>query len=320
MKYLKLRQTIVLLILLPLLLTGCYNDWDYSGCLTEDNVRLRFRLLDADGDDLFVGKINDVDLLFFDEYGMYVFSDRVSRQELNSDNTLYLTVDPGTYYVVAWGNISDNATISQTNDESLANSYVEMKSADNRHPLYFSPDIEGRTRAERPDSSHDEMKVVVPGEGVLEKDMFFARAQRTINVYIEGIEHIKDYDGNNPSVVLTNQPFRYDFSRTVSDDRTNFNHTAAPATVSSSVLLHTTFNVAICDFEDDMTLHIRNNSDNSELVEHLELKKWVEENFPEDLNQIDILFTITKPGDGTQVDVSVTLVDWDKIDVKPGDF
>ena len=309
----------LLLLLLPMLLTGCYDKWDYAGCPVDDNFELRFTLTGEGGGDLFAGKIDKVDVVLFDQDGDFVLHKSVLREDLGPQNSIRLTVDPGTYYVVALGNIGSYSTISTlAKGASIADSYVEVTSNETGGPHYYAPAQNELTRALDGNTDHSEYKVVLPPGEVVEKELNFVRAHRTVNVYVKGLGNLPAYGGTQARVELTNIPCKYDFYRRTAAVRKNYVRTTQDTETNAGSMVKTSFSAPICSFADDMNIYLRSTADGTQLIDPICLKTWVEQNTPEYLNEFDVLITITKQGDTVKVDV--TLPDWEAIGVDPGDL
>lgn len=112
MKLKKLYQ-LVLLLLVVALLPGCMSD-DYSVCPPFwGNLQLRFHPSPADGNDMQMTDVETLDVYVFDEAGIYR---EVYREQPNLSDPNYrmqLSLPPGTYSFIAWGNSSnrDYATV-----------------------------------------------------------------------------------------------------------------------------------------------------------------------------------------------------------------
>lgn len=314
------RYFAALLLLVPILLTGCYDKWDQSDCPVDDNFELRFSLLAEGGGDLFAGRITKIDVVLFDEGGHFVLHREITQNQLGPNNSIRLTVPPGTYYVVALGNIGSYSTTSPLATGATFNgSYVEVTSAETGGPHYYAPAQDEMTRALDSGMDHSDYKVVLPPGKTVEKTLNFVRIHRTVNMYFRGLDNLADYTGGQVSVEMKNIPYKYDFYRRTDAGRKNYTRSTETVTTNSVQMLKTSFSAPICSFADDMTIHIRNGADDVQLFDDVCLKTWVEENVPAYLNEFDMLFSAENDGPGS-VKVTITIPDWEKIGVKPGDL
>lgn len=185
-----MRKILKILILLglPLSVTGCVHD-NYDECAPKTvqyNVSLEFSLRD-DGVCVFDSIISTVELCIFNGDGIPVLTKHIPRTELDEFRGIKLTLDPGLYHVVGWGNIGSNAyyhgsqvTYVNINSGRVTNAgkvYYAPKNGDlsGAYPMWVDP--------------------VTGHAGVLE----YTAAHRTVRIYIEG------YDGT-PGVELLHVP------------------------------------------------------------------------------------------------------------------
>lgn len=305
-----------ILLLLLILFTGCF-EWEYDNCVVRDNCTLRFLLHDADGNDLFAGKIETIDVIIFDSDNSFVTHRKVKYEELEEGNCVRFTLDPREYRVVAWGNVlENNSTLSPLDTGiKLEDSYVEIISKETGSPLYYAPGKTERTfSTAQTEIDYADYTVNIELGKKTEKDLPFVRAHRTINVYIKGLSNLTNYDGQQPLVEFSSLPYRYNFLQNCAPERNNFSRQADYVQVDGLGNVYTTSVTApITGFEDAMQINILNKSNNEKLLGSLNLKQWVEENVPEDINEFDILIRV-----GVDASITITLPNWDEIGVKPG--
>lgn len=300
------------LLLLPLLLTGCFN-WDYSNCSRENNCVLQFRMTDADMNvsNALINKIKTLDVLLFDANGYMVEHRTIAVENLDEGNKLALTVEPGNYYVVSWGNISSGNT-NIVNGSRYNDYYVETVSTEYGAPLYYGPAEKEMTSSVANITGYTEYFVEVPGNKIAIKEINMVRAHRTVNVYIKGLLNLTNFGGEQPIVELTQLPYKYDLLRDTGNERQDYARRAemqvAPNGESMSV---TSITAPISDFENTMYVNLIRGSD-SNVIHSFNLKQWVEDNVPDYLNEFNILFTID-----VNANITVSLPNWENIGIKP---
>lgn len=312
------RYYTALILVLVLLFTGCFKQ-DSSDCDGEGNCELRFFLHDADGANVFTDKIFRVDAVVFDAEHRYVTHKMVTEDELKMFAGTKLTLMPGEYRVVCWGNIDENTRVVGKSDKQyFEDLYLEVVSDATGDPLYYAPAKE----VEEVDDvvTFREPKFNLDGDGfVLEiqsgddvvKDMYFTRAYRRIEVYIKKYDEVVEIE--NPKVRLANLPYYYDFMLRTDKSRKNYESLVGDVNTPEGKLQYATFNVPISSFYDYMLLNIIKSSDAEERTS-VPLKDWVEANEEkiEDPNELQILVEYFKDGN-----VSVKVLNWRELPVEP---
>lgn len=303
------------LLLALTLFSGCLRQ-DFSICGIPDNCVLVFRLEDDKGKDRFEEKISSIDALVFDSRNRLVIHKRVDREMLDESNSLRLTVEPGEYRVICWANVSSNSTLSVSGDNAyLEECYLEVVSSVTGCPLYYAPKKEPGTRsgreAETRTGDYSLYTVTIPPNTVTEKELWFGQAHRTVNIYTAGMDQAEGFDNRQPTVQLTNIPYRYDLLLCTDSSRKNYQRQSEPVETPQGIMSLATFRAPIADFSEDMVIHIRNTSDGNSLYT-LNLKEYVENNDIPDINNIDILVVF-----GINASVTVTLPPWNEQQVKP---
>ncbi|HHV86371.1 MAG TPA: FimB/Mfa2 family fimbrial subunit [Petrimonas sp.] len=311
-----MKRYFVILLLPLLLLISCI--WEHPFCETDNNLVLRLRLLDTNGNDQFTNKILSVDIIIFDTRNNFVRSFRFDKTAFDSKNRVAMSLVPGIYRIICWANVTDHSKIMGAKQGgNFKELYLEERSSDTGSPVYYAPAGNISRSGSGDDFDYTGFTVILPADKITEKTMDLRRVHRTINIYILGLENLAGFDGLNPKVQAKNMPFQYDFTSSSKPGRRDYIMTTQQNT--RSALLYTAgFHSPAAAFSDDMAIHLLNSSGNIQLTDGLNLKAWVEENPPQDTCEFGILFTITKTSTG--VCVTVTKPDWEDIDVKPGDI
>jgi hypothetical protein len=84
-----------------------------QGCVTDDlsvcGISVHFRYTkNLDGVDKFASSVKKVNLYVFDAEGYFIQEYAVEKDSLPQDFTIYVNLTPGTYDLVAWGNLGDD--------------------------------------------------------------------------------------------------------------------------------------------------------------------------------------------------------------------
>jgi hypothetical protein len=95
-----------------------------QGCVTDDlsvcGISVHFRYTkNLDGVDKFASSINKINLYVFDAAGYFIQEYAVEKDSLPQDFTIYVNLTPGTYDLVAWGNMGDDYEIQATLEKGV---------------------------------------------------------------------------------------------------------------------------------------------------------------------------------------------------------
>lgn len=316
------RYYAALALMFTLFMTGCLKQ-DYSDCFDEENVVLKFDLLNSDGTSIFADKIYGIDVMVYDANHHYVAQGRLSKTDLNEFPGIRFTLEPGEYRVVCWGNITNNSNIFGISDAGVfGECYLETVSDATGCPIYYGPEKEITDRdtpivvrgSGTGIDNADHTLVVQPNKQNT-KDILLTQAHRNIKVFVKGYETA--VEGAAPTVQMTDMPVRYDFQLRTCPSRKNYSSKAVNVETPSGAMQMTSFNFPISesDFQEDMILNIIRDSDRG-IETSVSLKDWVEENKSKisDLLEFSILLIY----DELNGMVTITVPDWGNEDVGPG--
>ena len=304
----------LLLLIIPAMVTSCWKTGeDWSLCGVDDNFTLVFRLEEGSGE-TFADKIGTVDVILFDSSKQLYDYKRLNRSALDIFNGVTFTVDPGTYYVVCWANISDNSRLSELDENSnFENSFVEIVSAATGCPIYYAPYKTPVARAvTRADIDYTIYEVNVLPQKETVKELRFAKVHRTVQVYVKGFENLKDYDGENPFVERINISGKYDFLLRADLTPRNLKMRSYPVTVNNEDMLLAQFYTALVPVTDNMDINIRYGTDDR-ISTTVNLKQYITSNNITDDSVVPILVTY----DEIDASVSVSLPSWAHNSVDP---
>jgi hypothetical protein len=314
-----MKIKVLTILLIAALLSGCGIYDDYSDCPVDSNLILEFYLDDRYEQGVILADVvKTLDIFLFDEAGAFISHSKVSSAKFEGGNRYSMSVDPGSYHVVCWGNADERSRISEMHAHAtLSGSYVEGTHPFASSPLYYGPvrgdeDVMLWTRATE-SVANTELIVMNAGEHVV-KEVLLSRAYRNINVYVEGANHLTGYDGRQPLVELDKMHFKYDFRRNTYNDRRSYTNRAEHTDKSTGAvpLSLAAFSTPISMLDEEMFVRLRWD-DGAESLYDLGLREWVEANPPDNAYELNILFKI-----GVDASVTITVPRWDDKPVTPG--
>lgn len=297
----------MILPLAALSLWGCVSE-DRSDCY--DNTELRFVYSVSDAE--FPDKIKKVDVVLFDGEGKFHSFVQCDENALKESRSVVLTLDPGTYYVVAWANVSEHSAYGDLTPRASAFEDCKLEIPQNANdtgdPIYYAP-YTRRPGTGANDLAPYAIEVRFGRKNV--KILDFGRAHRTINVWVEG--HIETRaEGIAPTVEISNLWSAYDFFFNTRADRRTFSQQSQEKTVDGKLYTVATFHTALGEIDGRTDVTVRLTSAGT--VWHTaNLKRFVEENNITDTDEIDMLCSV-----GLDNGVSVTVPDWSDENVNPG--
>jgi hypothetical protein len=198
----------ILMAAIPLLLlTGCFAE-DYDNCPM--NVVLHYRLPDAEAASgcAFLDNISTATTSIYAEDGTLVRNITTTDTEHRQFRGVKLTLMPGTYHVISWGNAGRHTVLPKHKREQ-EHGYVTYSSIDNGvtgngDALYYAPGHFSATHDDSCEANRSEEYVMVVDpvtghEGTLD----FHHAHRRIEVFVKGF-----YAGGSrtPGIRLTGLP------------------------------------------------------------------------------------------------------------------
>lgn len=303
---------------LLLFMIGCVHE-NYDKCPPKttdpNNVSLEFSLPDDKGNNAFDSNISAVDLGIYNDEGILVMTKHIPQTELAGFRGVKLTLDPGLYYVVSWGNIGDNAQHKGLDTPHSYGPHVTYNTISSGRvtdadKVHYAPKSGARISTGGPGPSGAYRMTVDPvtgHAGVLE----FTPAYRTVNVYIEG------YDGT-PLMELLNAPeglawFGMKRLIDISDSKLMLTASNTMAEVKRENVCYdyAAFNTFYFDADNDIILNVVDYSTH-EVVFSVTLNEALgETGFPPGII-ISIVFTFTPAG------VEIGVPHWESHEVDPG--
>jgi hypothetical protein len=302
-----MKKSILLLAMtmLTLLLPGCIDEQNLDKCPMD--VTLTFDYLE-NGVDRFGRDINTVDVFIFDANGVFLFTQRVNKSELNAFQGVHLSLLPGDYQVVCWANVTDHSVFSNLvpGVTTIEEAYIQISSTATGDALYFAP---GAGSGQLGDNTLH----VEPQESTT-KNMDFVRAYRRINVYIKGIEYTQNGSVNAPSVDANHLWSMYSFGESPSN-KMNLTQNAVYTSTDDGMMYLASFYSDLGVITTDMEIVVTNAL--GQVVATINLWQYLAEHPGMGSDDIDILITFTLLNNGLDLGVSITVPNWGSVIVKP---
>ncbi|NCC09395.1 MAG: hypothetical protein EOM31_02645 [Bacteroidia bacterium] len=290
------KSLIVFMALWMGLLQSCIGD-TLKGCPYETILYFRFPDL--------LTPITKVNIGIYDEHGLFVQSIEVQQQNLETSKKIYLSLQPGNYTAVCWGNSLENTLIkgfeygAHLSDGAVMNpNYKSGGIIQTNDPLYY-----GKVAF-----------TVVPNI-TNEVDVHFTAAYDVISVRIEGYEAQKKTT-KQPMIRIDHLDPICDFNKVTNDGRDAsyypFIWDSKPdnETYLSAVLpLNTSLvnNIAVNVYADDTA---------NKILCTIDLNTFIRENnINVDDNKETIISILVHFMNGQ---VAVSLDNWSEVPIEPG--
>jgi hypothetical protein len=305
----------IALLLLFAVFTGCIRE-DLSDC--SGHLLLAFHLDTRFGED-FPQKIHNVDVLIFDDAtGRFVTGRRI-EQSGPEDRSVQFTLLPGVYRVMAWANRNSGSRLSEftAGKTLMTEGYIEMTAGGDS--LYYAPALQEEEGDEESDDPYAAYRVRIPaGEGHTVKELFFARAYRSVNIFVRGLEDLPQAQGQAIEVEGLNLPSRYDLFLHALPEVHSHSSNLINTFTSGGTMPAARFLMPYAPVADDLSFELKNLPPIGVEVPPVYLRRYIEEHGITRLDDIDILIEFRLPGDGTgKASVYITLPDWDTLPVGP---
>lgn len=201
MKFIKITTLFLLLMTI-----GCKPVFeDMSHCAECGNVVIDFQYLIEGSADLFSDNINQVEVAVFDSKGDFVMRKTITKTELNTYQGVRLTLDPGQYRLVCWGNVNEQVIypdLAGKNINDVLLNHVDWGKgvSENGAQLFYAPYIKDITKPEL-----DVFTIrVLDDKSVFSETLNFTAAYNTLEVYVENAL-------GTPTIEVSNLAGKYTF-------------------------------------------------------------------------------------------------------------
>ncbi|MDR0973690.1 MAG: FimB/Mfa2 family fimbrial subunit [Prevotellaceae bacterium] len=297
--------------LISLVLAGCYGE-DFSGCpptTDERSVTLRFELGGQYNDDAFTERVTSVNVGIYNHQGDSIGNRQITADELGRFPGVKLNLPTGNYHFVCWGNVDD-----EDDDDGMI-TYDDRKEnvteAENRqshgllNAIYDAGDCDalwnGQARDVTINDDYDGSVTFLPK-------------------YWEVEAFVKGSDG--PVVVeLLGLPEGTDVETALVDGQkitSSYEMTNAIQQAGETYQLADFRTFRFNPYDNEVTIRITTSADGHELYA-AKLQDVAPKEL--DLNEdiiLPLLFTITPTEDGKDVNVEVSVPDWESEDTGYG--
>ncbi len=301
---------------LPVLLASCWRTGeDSSFCTTEDNLVLRFSLeRGATRKATFTELVGSVDVFLYDAAQNIVTSKRLDIEALEAFCGATFTVAPGLYHVVCWGNVDEHSRIDAVHaGAAMPDGSIELTSSGRGSRLYYAPFKTQPVLV--PD--HADHAVEVLASEVTEANMVFAKAHRTVEVFVRNHTEVPDLEGLLPVAEQRHACGRFDFLLCSDPEPFTLTQQTTPTMmtlVGGTPEQFTTaaFHSMLVPVHEQMVIALEHPITGSELAS-VDLKQYIEENHIEDDSHVQILFTFDLSG----ARVGISMPEWNSHTIIP---
>lgn len=310
------------LILSILCLQGCglINE-DMSDCLSGAEITLLFTRM-VSGTDVFHSCVQTVDVMVFDENGLFVTQKTVTQADMDQFRTARpdgkggtrFFLSPGVYRIVCWGNAGANTVyqnLSETysfDDAILQHVHCNSGTGVSYDPLYYAPRMENL-------ASPEVFTITVPESGSKTEIINFTAAHDTVELFVKGFKNSFGPATDKPEVEITSMSWGYDFQMFTQNDRPfSFLQNAQDVSAGNGLVAGVQFLTAQIENDNSILINIKEPFTH-ETIYTVNLKKFLADNKitldPTDHDLIRIMAEFIGP------DVKVTVPKWNSSDVIP---
>lgn len=303
------RATVLSTYLLLLSCSGQHGD----DCPPKNNLILRFCYAIDGNTDVFRKRIDRVDLFLFDEAGRFVLRKTMGVNQQLDNHGIELSLSPGIYRVVCWGNLRDQTGVSplhkmsRLQDAYICNTTLLSSKATTGDPWYYAP---------RDTAS---CCVTIPPVGTATQIVSFTSAHIRLQLFVKGFLDT-DSSGISRPPLIEIEPLetRLDFNKKRFGSVVNYSQIAEYQTVDGEYLATADFNLPPFKNENPLKIKIKRVSDGA-TVTTIPLQTYMEENQLTVENQEEPLIPIyITYGNRQKLAVSIHLPGWSESSVKPG--
>lgn len=266
-----------LLALTVMFLSGCIGE-NMDGCVPNNNLILEFRYYGDGQTDILPENIHKVNVFIFDSENNLALQQSIDQTSLNAFKGTKLSLLPGTYRIVCWGNAFDKAIFegvssgSSFTDASVSNrTNNTVFEVENGDPLYYGP-------AKTSGNQTPVLSVTVPLVGTTSETVVFRCAHIKVEVYVKGFDDQSAQRQLLPPVIaLTNIPSHYNFEMYPFGPMVNFRNISSYLTIDGTQIAAYDFYTPLFDADTPMQLQVSKQSDGS-IVTTVDLANFIAEN------------------------------------------
>ena len=300
---------------------GCIGE-NLENCPEPRNVFFDFIYPDETDQDIFGQRVQKVELLIFDEAGNYICHESIPQEQLVQFAGTQMYLPPGTYRIVGWGNVLENARLDEPHPEwnvdniSVSHNHDGSDIVSGYDPLHYAP----RRCRENPSwgasgPNPDRLLLLeVPQQGSIHETIRFTCAHTVIDLVV------KDWDDRDgvapnepPHLELTGVPAEYSFLLDT-EGTIRYRKTASYKRSDEENEAHVQFYSALLDENDDVGIQLLHPVTDEVLME-IDLTEFLQK------NNID-LYGMFEPQVTVIIDfptgtVTVKVNDWSGTEIFP---
>lgn len=289
-----MKKAIILYILLLATVTGCIKE-NLDDC--ETTLYFDYR---GDGtQDIFLQKIEKVDMYIYNESNVCIQKTVLNKSELRRQQGTTLNLPSGQYHIVCWGNSLDDTKVND--GTSLKNSFVGA-------PHYFTKELISTN-----DSLYfGERDIAIANEGYRVDTVPFSSAHIKMQIELEGLDASDLRATGSPiTVEMGNLSSTVDFAKTFSNEHITY---YPPVKFDSGTQkFGAKFNVLRFNNENEVYLQLRN-AQTLEGIYTLPLKGFMKDNdiTVDGINEAAVGIRILFNG------TAITVKPWNEEVIRPG--
>jgi len=297
----------IFIILISLIITGCIKE-DFDECSVK--VKLMFSYRGDGNSEIFMDKHEKVDLYIYNQSDEFVGKKEISKEELIQFQGAYLSLLPGNYRIVCWGNVLNKTKVKEDRfTTSRISHYADNELTDCVNAidsLYYGT-----------------YELNVPETHKLVKDTLisdiipFQGAHIKFHVKVKGLSHYFPNTEIMPiRISMSKLPLVCDFKRNNTDDKCNYHVALGTGRTNPFDEYSTSFNSMRFSNDNEIGLNLVRNSDNS-IFFTLPLKDFLtKENIDvESYNEVAVPIEIEFFG--TEIGVGISVKKWDEVIIDP---
>lgn len=320
--YYQMKSISAYLLLLTgtLLLSGCLKEnRDDCPVPDEQNLLLTFEYVDTEGKERLGECVDLIDVILFDHNHEFYRSIELRYDQLPEDRTLPVAVDPGTYYIISWGNNYSNREAVKNLQGSTLERHPSLihSGGTSADPLFYAPD----KRSISNDSWSSDLSiygVTVAETGTTRHTVSFMGAHHIVNVYLRGFREIGNSAWPNPQIELANLASAYNYHLTPGEQNACFLQTAAEITPESELLGHARFFVPHFDQQSGVALNVTGENPSRPYELNLTMEYVLQElgrDFPKHGHNETIEVVVNWEDN---LGIYITVPDWSVGEIDPG--
>ena len=238
--------------------------------------------------------------------------ERLEVQSQATRTELLLTLDPGTYYFVSWGNVEAHSVYSSfiPGVTALTDCSIEISPGITAgDPIYYAPAKTAPHTSRTLAPQYDIHKIEIMSDEHMVKDVEFVKAHRSITVYLKNAPGTP----NAPKVRVNHLCKSYNFLFEPQAYIGDFTHITSSGQYADETYDVAVFYAGMGPITSDMDVNVLHGGD--ERILHTEnIEEFLTANPSHDPDDIHMVIEFSELG------VAVTVPSWNEKPVTPGTF